>query len=417
MADVARARYTLEIAWTVYAKDAFILGTSTIGGTHKLAVSIFDVVFSGTYDDLSEGLRSATVNRGRDSTRQFVIAGEATIRVFDAEGLMNPENASSPLQTYLVDRYQPVRLRAYDPSAPAAPVGVFYGFLEKITWTPSRRKAGAGEARLLCKDLLTWLGDARPVISATGATTTGSAIGKILDSIGWVDPMGRDLDVGDAIPDFSADGTKSAVLLIEELLIAERGIFFVSGDGAAIYQDRLARTSATSSATISNTMRALHPGVDRSRLRNRVRVKRTQTGYIATAADANSKALIGDRDLEEIETPYLPSNTQADGLAAYVLSRVKSAIPPIRSFAIDNRTQALLTQCLVRELGEVVTLTAPAADVASAQYMIESLEQRIDSRRGSHETTWLLSQHTVITPFRIGTSQLVSAAPGHVLVY
>ena len=100
-------------------------------------------------------------------------------------------------------------------------------------------------------------GAARPIIAATGPTTTGAAIGIILDSVGWTEPGMRSLDVGDAIPDFSADGTKTALELIEELLVAERGILFVNGSGVVVYRSRNARASQASLATISDEFAAM----------------------------------------------------------------------------------------------------------------------------------------------------------------
>ncbi len=397
---VRLASYTLEIAWAAHAQGAFVLGSSTIGGTDTLGVSAFDITFGGPYDNMTSLFRGATVRRGRDNTRQFVVRGEATIIVKDRAGLLNPENAASPLQTLLSGRYQPGRLRGYLPDGTEFPL--FYGFLEKIDWRPLRRHAGAGIATLQFKDLLLWLAEARPVIAATGPTTTGAAIGLVLDAIGWIEPAGRSLAVGDSIPDFSADGGRSGLELIGDLLNSERGIFYINGAGVAAFESRITRTVKAPVATITDEMKSAVPGIDHSRMRNRVRVKRTQTGYVATATDATSKTLIGDRDLEDIETPYLNGDSQADALASFILSQVTKPVSPMHDLKIDNRTDALLVQCLARELGDVVILTARGAQIVDPQYLIESLEHRISPQRGGHETTWLLSQHAGVTAFRLG---------------
>lgn len=414
---VAHARYTLEVAWGANAQGAFVIGVSTIGGTDTLAVSPFDVTFTGLYDNLSTGFRGGNIDRGRDDQRAFVVSGEAKLVVRDPTGLLNPENQSSPLVNMLQGRYQHVRLRGYLADGTMLPL--FYGFLERIDWHPLRRQSAAGVATLTCKDLLLWLNEARPVIAATGPTTTGAAIGKVLDAVGWNNPAARSLAVGDPIPDFSATGDLSALQLIGDLLAAERGVFYMDAAGIAVYEDRQQRTLKTSAGTVANEMKAAVPSVDHSRLRNRVRVKRSQSGYTATAIDSASRTLIGNRDLEDIETAYLDSDSRADALANFILDQLGQPLAPMRDLKIDNRTEALLRQCMAREFGDVVTLTAAGAGIVNPDYMIEQIRHLIDLNRWRHETTWLLSQHRAVTPFQIGVSTLAVAGSteGHVLIY
>lgn len=410
------ARYTLEVAWEAQATGVFTIGVSAIDSGDGLGVSPFDVTFTGPYDNLTAGFRGARVRRGRSDRQTFVMQGSAQIIVRDPAGLLNPENTSSPIQTLLSSRYQPGRLRGYMPDGTAFPL--FYGFLEKIDWQPLRRHSRAGNAILDFKDLLVWLAEARPVIDATGTTTTGQAIGKILDAVGWVDPAGRALAAGDVIPDFSADGTVSALDLINALLEAERGIFYIDGAGVATYVDRLDRQLKAPVASIADDMSGAVPAVDRGLIRNRVRVKRTQNDYVAVATDPTSKTIIGDRDLEQIDTPYLTADSQADALAGHLLAQLVDPVTPLRDLSIDNRTLDQLHQCLARELGDVVIVTAAAADIAGSPYLIEQLEHRISPAAGAHETVWLMSQRKAISPFRIGLSQLVATgAAGDVLVY
>lgn len=413
---VAHATYTLEVAWAAQAQGAFVIGTSTIGGTDGLALSPFDVTFSGPYDNLSGRFHGAGIGRGRDDTRTFVVRGEASIEVKDPTGLLNPLNLTSPIADVLLTRYQHVRLRGVSPAGATFPL--FYGFLERVVWRPWRRHSQAGIATLVCKDLLLWLAEARPIIAPTGPTTTGAAIGLVLNAIGWIAPEARSLATGDAIPDFSADGSKTGLVLISELLEAERGVFYVDAAGVAVYEDRLSRTLREPVAQIADEMKSAVPAVDHSRLRNRVRVKRTQAEYVATAIGDASRTLLGPRDLEDIETPYLASDTQADALAAFILAKLGSPLEPLRDFTIDNRTEELLTQCLAREVGDVVTARAAGAGIALADFAIENVQHRISPTRGAHETKWMLSQHETLTPFRVGVSTLVAeGAEGDVLVF
>lgn len=412
----ALATYTLEVAWSAHARGAFVIGSSTIAGPDVLTTSPFDVSFTGVYDNISSLFRGGKITRGRNDERTRIVEGRANITVRDPTGLLNPENAAGPLFSLLGALYQSVRLRGRSPSGTTFPI--YYGYIERIEWKPLRRSPGAGIATLICRDLLLWLSEARPVIASTGPTTSGAAIGLMLDAVGLIDPTARSLGTGDIIPNFSTDGSKSVLQLIGELLQAERGVFYVNAAGVAVYEDRLTRTLRDPVAVIAHEMRAAIPTVDHSRLRNRVRVKRTQNGYIATATNDTLRQLIGDRDLEDIETPYLASDGLADSLAGQLLAQLSTPVEPLRDLTIDNRTEALLTQCLAREFGDVVTLSAAGASIVASDYLIESLEHSIDPRRGSHSVKWLLSKHGAISPFVIGESVLVAeGADGDVLVY
>lgn len=283
---------------------------------------------------------------------------------------------------------------------------LFYGWTDEFDWEPEGRR---GVTRLRCVDLLGWLDKIKPVIAATGPTTTGAAIGKILDYAGWTEPGSRSLAVGDSIPDFTADGSKTGLELVKELLEAEQGILYVSGASKAVYESRHSRAARTSVATITDQMRHVAPGVDFKRVRNVVKVVRTQNGYTATATDAVSIDRVGERAHPTITTPYLGSDTQADGLAAHVLAKVVRPRAPLRAFEIDNRTTALLTQVLARELLDRVTLSE-AEGGSTGDWHIEKVRHEIETgRRYRHSARWLLSEATAQAPFQIGVS-LISAA-------
>jgi hypothetical protein len=398
---VARARYTLEAAWSSHALGIFTFDTSTIGGTDTLGVSPFDITFTGPYDNMSSIFDGARVNRGRNNTRDVVLAGGATIDVRDRAGMLNPENVLSPLYGELEDRLHPIRLKATFPAEgpDAVTYGIFYGWIRGSTWEPGGRK---GTARLECVDLFWWLNRAQPVIAATGVTTTETALGLILDAVGWTDPMLRDLDTGDTIPDFSADGKKTALQLIQELLEAERGMFFINGFGIATYRDRLARATMTSLASVVDTMSALAPGIDFEAVRTRVTVTRTQNAYQAIATDDVTATKRGYDD-ESIETAYLSSNTAADDLAAFMLSTLKTPKEPLYDVTIDNRTADQLTQVLARDLVDEISVISSRGDVGG-NFHIDQIEHTIT--RDRHTAVWLCSRETNDHPFLFDVSLL-----------
>lgn len=407
MAQVALARYTCEIAWDAYAKGIFTIGFSQIGMSDVLGVSPFDATFTGTYDDVSAKLDRFAFDRGRNDQLEKILPGAATLVLRDSTGIFNPANAASPLYGKLEERRQPLRLRGH---LAGTVYPQFYGFIESLEWQPVAH--GQGVCTISARDLLVWLDESYPVIASTGATTTGAAIGKVLDAIGWTDPSARDIDAGDNLPDFSADGSETGSQIIERLLDTERGVFFIAGSGKATFESRHSRALRTSVATITDQMSGISPSVDHRRVRNRVRVKRTQNAYVATVEDTTSQKKIGVRELPLIETANLGSDAQADSLASYLLAIAKTAKPPVRDLSVDNRTSALLTQALARELVDVVTVSEAEGDT-SGVFHIERIATTVDPKR-RHETRWLLSRKTETVPFRVGVSTLSGT---HALAY
>lgn len=400
MASVARASYRGFVSWAAYNLGLFTVGFSLLSGPDVLGVSAADQTFTGLYDEISSRLIRATIGRGRSNNLDTMLAGQATIDVRDADGRFNPSNPTSPLYGQLDDRLHPIMLQSIRGGVTR---GLFYGWIRRFSWEPRGRK---GVTQFECVDLFYRLEAIKPVIASTGPTTTGGAIGKILDATGLVDPAGRNLDVGDAILDFSADGTKSALQLISELLEAERGVFFIAGDGRATYRSRLTRQTIASSATIANVMRAIGPGADFDQAKTIVKVSRTQNGYAAQAtADSLILGRLGRAELPAISTPYVSSNGQADSLAAWLLSQVQSARPLLYDLQIDNREAALLDQILQRELGDRITVSELEGGT-TGDFLIDNLTHELDFQRGRHSARYVLSKASTATPFRIGTSTI-----------
>lgn len=395
MAAVARASYNCYVSWAAYNIGLLTFDQSVFDGTDVFAVSPLDATFQGPYDDLSSLFAGYTVTRGRTTNLDQVAEGTNYFDVRDPDGLYNPENPASPLYGTLEDRLHPVKITA---TFEGATTTRFYGWVRRFHWEPQGRR---GITRMECVDLFYWIVRANPVIASTGATTTGAAIGKLLDSIGLTDPAMRDLDVGDPIADFSADGSKSGIQILQELLEVERGMFFVAGSSKATYRSRASRLTKTSSHTFVDRMQGPSPGVDWDQVYNRVTVNRTDSSgnvlYTAVATDQATKNKAGWNDLP-ISTQYLSSNALADALAQWVLLQNKDPKPPVRDFTIDSRDSDLLEQILARELVDRVTVQA-ARGGTSNDFHIESITETLDPATGRLTGQYLLSR---AAPFAAG---------------
>ena len=396
--------YDTRVAWSTKPSNAFTFGTSTIGGGDVLTGQ-FSASFTGANDDVSDQVRSISIDRGRDSYMEQMRAGRATIVLRDTNGRYNPKNAASPL----VGQVLPMRPVRVNCTLAGTTYGLFYGFLRSVEHDPLTY-----ESTLECEDLLMWMSRVTPTISA-GALTTGQAVGMVLDAVGWTDTLMRDLDIGDTLPAgaFTADGSQSALELIQGLLEAERGVCYISRSGVFVYEDRRARAARTSSATFAGTMSALRPGMDLDRIRNRATVTR-EGGAPQSFQDGNSIAAYGAADGDQITTKYLETDVQAASLAAFIVSELRDPRAPARDLTLFNKTTALYTQILARELIDRITVSEPKGNT-SGDFHIERITHEITDAGKIHRCTWTLAERPAAgTPFILGTSTI---GGGHVLTY
>jgi hypothetical protein len=382
-----------------------VIGTSTLGGGDVLGGAFLAPAFAGAHDDVTAAVMKVSTKRGRDDQLDPMQAGSCTIVLTDPDGTYNPRNDSSSLAGQLLPM-RPVRVRA---TFGGTTYGIFLGFVRSIEYDPQAR-----QATINAVDAFIWMNRARPVIGSTGETTTGAAIGLVLDAMGFTDASLRDLATGDMIPTFTADGSKTALALIQDLLAAERGIVYVSGDGVVTYEDRNARARRTSSVdTVDDVMVSVNPGVDLDRIANRATVTRT-SGTAQTASDDDSIATYGLSDYTPITSAYLEDDVQALSLAHYIVAQRKSPRLPASGLTLMNGSSTVLTKILARELGDRVTV-AESRGGTSGDWQIESIAHEISAGGTLHVATWALSAREAgDDAFIIGTSKLGS---GDTLTY
>lgn len=283
--------------------------------------------------------------------------------------------------------------------------GLFYGWVRSIQWEPEA-KGRRGTAQLECVDLFYWLNRAKPVIAATGAITTGAAIGLILDWIGWTVPALRALDAGDLIPSFQADGTKTGLQLIADLLVAEFGLFYVSGDGVATYKSRTTLRSSGSVATIRDRMKMVAPGLDADYVKTRATVQRTG-GVAQSSINLEAERRWASSASDSITTPYLFSDQRAKDIADWLVT-TRGAEPkaPVRSVVIGNSEADLLRALLNVDQGDRVTLSESRGG-SEGDYTVE---QRVLTGDGTrYQAAWIVSRASTSPLFRLDTDVLDGA--------
>lgn len=371
---------------------AAIVGTSTVG------LTAWDQSFSGTYDDITDDVDLIHVARGKPDPISALAAGTCTISGRDPIGKYNPKNDSSVLAGDLVPlRMVRVTLEYLDDEYRR-----FVGFIRSIEWRPSGR---GGEFTIEAVDLFVWLNRSYPVIPSTGATTTGAAIGRILDEAGWIDPTQRDLDTGDTLADFSADGTHTALELIEDLLAAERGFFFIASDGTATYRDRHAHARTTTPAgTIEDIMQEVVPGTALDSVKNTASVTATG-GAEQTAADPDSVFFYGTQSYNPIESAYLADDEAALQLADWLVGIGKDPRAPLWNLTVGNRDEPTYSLMLNVDLGTLLTVTEPKGGTDFG-FFVEGYEETIDTNTNHHEWALSLTERPTAQDFIIGYSEV-----------
>lgn len=389
---ISLAVHDVRISWDKSASliGWFVLNQSLLGGPDKLAPSSQLIpTFSNPYDDMTPFLLNAGWSRGRSATLEDVEQGKWSGAFRCPDGRFNPDNPSSPLYGSTNQPGRPIRHRSA--KAGGAWYPEFFGYIRTMEYETSGRIGGI--LHVEADDLFVKLDLPAPVIPAMTNTTTGAIIGKILDSIGWSDPLYRSLAVGDTIASWPgiADGSSTPLQLISELLAAELGLFYIDGAGVAVYESRNGRSTKTISYTIGDGMVSHAPGVSLDKIGNKATSTRTgstpQTYQDATSADPVFG--FGPRPLPDVESPYFVSDNHALAHAQYRVNVRKNPAGNLWSLEIDNRTDALLQALLDIELSDRIQTTEGVTGAVFDGY-VERIERSVEGWKDT--ATFVLSE-------------------------
>lgn len=387
------ATYTVEVDWSSTIAGKATVDISTVGGTDVISTSLASF-FAGTYDNVTDDTDDITIHRGRTRQLDAMQSGTCTLRLSKPgnPGFYDPQDSTSSIT---IQPLRPVRIRA---TVGGVTTGLFYGYIRRATYD---YRLSEKSLEIEAEDLFLWLDRSYPVIASTGSITVGEAIGLLLDSIDWTEGAMRSLEQGSTIPDFSCDGTISALQAIENLLQADRGVFYINGSGVATYANRYHEDTAASSYTLTDVLATTLSMTDLDTIINTASVTR-EGGATQTAANTTSIRAYGKQGIS-VSTSYLPDDATAANLAAYLIKKGASPVTPVQ-LALDPETTALLAQMVGRELLDAVTLSAsPLTGI----YNIEAIDHKIAPGGTYHSTTWLVAKRT-LSPAVVDTSTVDS---------
>lgn len=247
--------------------------------------------------------------------------------------------------------------------------------------------------------------------------TTGERVTQLLDAIDFNDSALRQggiaaggarratIDTGDAITIPNVDGSTSALALVQQLLEAERGVFYISKDGKATYEERSSRARRiTSLATITTGALRSEPGFEFDQLINRQSVTRefftnlsgvtpnvVSTGVTQLAQNNVSVRIFGTQDGSEITSGFIASDAKALNLGQYIVNIRSTFIAPL-IVELDAGDSTSLTNQLTLDLQDRVTVSDAVADTFG-DYIVEGIEHEITDGGNSFVTTYTLSEY------------------------
>lgn len=344
--------------------------------------------------------QTITIARGRSDDLATVDMGTCTVRLTDTTGKYSIANTGGPFYGN-IRAYRRVRVIF---TYLGTPYTRFNGFLLDCQSNPDY---GTQEATIHAGDIFALLALTKPVVAPMTNTTVKAAITNLLSLVPAASAFTFDAPRdGDNLPTFQADGSAAITSLIGDLLLTDRGLFYVRADGTIAYDTRHARfqgARATSQASISAGMQAIAPGLSAGYQKNRATVTR-DGGTAQTYTDAASVTEMQVyADFNPITSPYLATEAQALSLATYLVLQRKDPVPTARNLALTWMESSVRLAMVQRDISDRITATNALTGV-TGEYFIEHIEDVITNADNTFTSNWLLSKASTKAPFRIGRS-------------
>jgi hypothetical protein len=208
----------------------FVIGTSELGGGDVLSDSASSLVV-----DVSNLLDSVNTNRGRNISSEQFQTGTASIRLLDQNGDFNPQNPASPYYTYL----NPMRKMTITATYSGVTYPIFAGYITGYNTSTPKFNGDIVYTTITAVDGFRLFQNAQffGVTGAVAGETTGTRIGKILDTIGWPTPL-RDIDTGLTTVQADPATQRTALQALQTVATTEYGAIYMDATGRLTFQDR-----------------------------------------------------------------------------------------------------------------------------------------------------------------------------------
>jgi hypothetical protein len=221
--------------------NPFILDQSKLGSLDVLADATALIV------DVSNQVDSVSTSRGRQLNAEQFNTGVATIRILDQNGDFNPQNPSSPYYTYL----NPMRKIAITATYLGVTYPIFAGYITNYNTTTPKFTGDLVYTTISAVDGFRLFQNAQffGVVGATAGETTGTRVGKILDTISFPASM-RDIDTGQTTVQADPATQRTALAALQTVATTEYGAVYMDGSGDVVFQDRQLTTSSVAATPV-----------------------------------------------------------------------------------------------------------------------------------------------------------------------
>ena len=215
---------TFGLPFTVGDPVAGLLGVGTFAGSETPALIV----------DLSDVTRQITITRGRSVQEDTYQAGTATIKVYDPNSYFSPQNISSPYYPNVV----PLRKIRVSATAGGVTHWLFSGYTTDYKYSYDQNE-NMGYVDILCTDAFRLLNMAQitDVADATAGQTTGTRIGKILDTMNFPNSL-RSISTGSTTCQPDPSTSRSGLDALKNAEFTEQGALYVNADGALVFKSR-----------------------------------------------------------------------------------------------------------------------------------------------------------------------------------
>ncbi len=220
----------------------FILDSSTLGGADVLSDSASSLVV-----DVSNLLDTVQTNRGRNISSEQFQTGVASVRILDQNGDFNPQNPASPYYTYL----NPMRKITITATYLGVTYPIFAGYITAYNTSTPKFSGDIVYTTVTAVDGFRLFQNAQffGVTGAVAGETTGTRIGKILDTIGWP-PSLRDIDTGLTTCQADPATQRTALGALITVATTEYGAIYMDATGRVAFQDRDLTVSSVASTPV-----------------------------------------------------------------------------------------------------------------------------------------------------------------------
>jgi hypothetical protein len=402
-------------------------------------------VSTPTWQDVTDSVTTLTINRGRQYELDQIQAGTCTMTLDNNDRRFDPSYTLGPYYGGL----KPMNRIRVSATWSGTTYYLFTGFVER--WPPKFSRPQWNEVSITCTDAYLALSQAI-ITGLFPAALTGARISAVLTAANWATSSAAPgywtlgtsalgsatrlsypvpttvIDVGRTpVPavTYTATQQQTALAHIQDIAVnSERGIFFIDGQGRAVFHDRVHRLGlVTSSVTLSDSQSAstsssiryadIAPSMDADHVVNDVTVTASAVGASAQEAmDSTSIDTYFRRSLSV--TPQLNTDAEALNMALFILRQTKVASERFDSVTLEPWTDDnIWPHALGREISDrvSVSLTPPSTSDVAAQ----TISQECHIEAVQHTITPPLLWETVyqLSPrppeyWVLGTSQLGS---------